>query len=309
MRSSRYKALSAVGACVAVSLGMAAASAGPIEWDGNGHFYELVTSPKTWFQAKLDAEARTFLGVQGHLLTVNSQGEQDFINETFGPALREAYTGGFLGAQGWEWVTGEPFSYTNWAPYEPTGDGPVIDFHGKNNLGTWNDIPSHLQLNYFVEYDVLTEATIPDSFRIIRGIRLFGGLPDLFESDDRRLCVQTDVFAPSPQAPVQVEVVGTSPTETPTEFRFLFEGHAIRKFIAQRILLFNYVTQIYEELDLRFASTADEVVEIVPGGDLGRFVEPGTRQVKALMTWRAAGLSFFTGWHVCIDQTIWRISE
>ncbi|MCH8274851.1 MAG: PD40 domain-containing protein [Armatimonadetes bacterium] len=157
----------------------------------------------------------------------------------------------------------------------------------------------------------LFEATevIPSSFTILRGLLLFGGLPELFDSDDSRLVVQTDVFSPSDAPPVQIEVTGTSPTETPSELRFRFEGIASRQFIQRRILLYNYVTQSYEELHVGFAATSDEVIEIVITSNPSRFVEPGTREVKSLMTWRAAAISFFTGWIVGIDQTIWRITR
>ena len=151
-------------------------------------------------------------------------------------------------------------------------------------------------------------AIVPDSFTIIRGLVLSGGLPDLFDSDDSRLVVRTAVFAPSIEPPVQIEVVGTSPTESPSELRFRFEGMASRNLIERRISLYNYVTQSYEELHVGFAATSDEVIEIVVTANASRFVEPGTRQVKSLMTWKAAAFSFFTGWNVGIDQTIWRIT-
>ena len=150
--------------------------------------------------------------------------------------------------------------------------------------------------------------SLPSSFTIIRGLLISGGLPDLFDSDDSRLVVRTAVFAPSIEPPVQIEVVGTSPTETPSELRFRFEGMASRNLIERRISLYNYVTQSYEELHVAFAATSDEVVEIVVTSNASRFVEPGTGQVKSLMTWKAAAFSFFTGWNVGTDQTIWRIS-
>ncbi|MCH8273771.1 MAG: WD40 repeat domain-containing protein [Armatimonadetes bacterium] len=149
---------------------------------------------------------------------------------------------------------------------------------------------------------------VPMQFSIIRGLLVSGGLPDLLDSDDSRLVVRTAVFAPSIDPPVQIEVVGTSPTETPSELRFRFEGMASRNLIERRISLYNYVTQSYEELHVAFAATSDEVVEIVVTSNASRFVEPGTGQVKSLMTWKAAAFSFFTGWNVGIDQTVWTIT-
>ncbi|MCH8274000.1 MAG: PQQ-like beta-propeller repeat protein [Armatimonadetes bacterium] len=152
------------------------------------------------------------------------------------------------------------------------------------------------------------EAVGPaESFSILRGLRLSGGLAELLDSDDSRLVVQTAVFAPSIEPPVQIEVVSTSPADTLTELRFRFEGMASRNLIERRISLYNYVTQSYEELHVAFAATSDEVVEIAVTTNASRFVEPGTYQMKALMTWKAAAVSFFTGWNVGIDQTIWHV--
>ncbi|MCH8274267.1 MAG: PQQ-like beta-propeller repeat protein [Armatimonadetes bacterium] len=153
------------------------------------------------------------------------------------------------------------------------------------------------------------ERAAPTGLTVLRGLVISGGLPDLFDSDDSRLVVQTGQFAPSTEPPVQIEVTGTSPTETPSELKFRFEGMASRPFLERRILLYNYVTQSYEELHVGFAATSDEVIEIVVTANASRFVEPGTQQVKSLMTWRAAAFSFFTGWNVGIDQTIWRITH
>ncbi len=148
----------------------------------------------------------------------------------------------------------------------------------------------------------------PVSFSILRGLLMSGELEDLLKCDDSRLVVRTAVFAPSSDPPVQIEVVGTSPTETPSELRFRFEGMASRILIERRISLYNYVTQSYEELHVGFAATSDEVIEIVVTTNPSRFVEPGTGQVKSLMTWKAAAFSFFTGWNVGLDQTIWTVT-
>ena len=176
--------------------------------------------------------------------------------------------------------------------------------------GTTRADPSNFMDILTLKYpSQVTGVTIlPDSFTIVRGLLLSGGLPDLFDSDDSRLGVRTAVFAPSIEPPVQIEVVGTSPTETPSELRFRFEGMASRNLIERRISLYNYVTQSYEELHVGFAATSDEVVEIVITSNPSRFVEPGTGEVKSLMTWKAAAFSFFTGWNVGIDQAVWRIT-
>ncbi|MCH8977737.1 MAG: PQQ-binding-like beta-propeller repeat protein [Armatimonadetes bacterium] len=150
----------ALVACGFLTVGLFSVSQAQIQWSGNGHMYELVTTPLNWNDAKLDAESRTFLSVPGHLLTITSQEEQDFITNVFGEALIEKWIGAFNSQDEFFWVTGEPWDYTNWDGVEPNG-GDAVDFHGANALGTWNDITGAISLGYFVEYDVTTVVAWP----------------------------------------------------------------------------------------------------------------------------------------------------
>ena len=137
-------------------LGLAAAGFSQTYWAGNGHYYELVTSPLIWTEARTAASLKSYLGVQGHLLTINSQAENDFITATWGEVAREKYTGGYLDLGVWKWVTGEAWTYTNWGPGEPNGtfNANVMNFFGQATLGSWNDVPDWEILGYFIEYDV-----------------------------------------------------------------------------------------------------------------------------------------------------------
>lgn len=141
----------------------------------NGHFYELVSHPYiTWTEAKAAAEATLRCGQPGHLVTITSAEEQDFLVTSFGgPNLHTKWMGAFQPVStdddnGWEWVTGEPFVYTNWGGLEPnnTNYGPYYGYEDAGNFyfndGTWNDAPSGWNLygagGYVVEWDV--DATV-----------------------------------------------------------------------------------------------------------------------------------------------------
>ena len=135
---------------------------GPVLNPANGHRYELVSESVNWSDAKTAAETRVFNGIQGHLATIVSQQENDFIISSF-PQIGGPWVGGFQppGSTepdgGWEWVTGEPFSYTNWDLGEPNNAGggeDAIVFFNLNSQGLWNDIPgTRGQAGYIVEYD------------------------------------------------------------------------------------------------------------------------------------------------------------
>ncbi len=84
-----------------------------------------------------------------YLTTITSAGEEQFIISTFLTGANNAvfWIGGTDKADGttWTWVTGEPFTYTNWKSLEPSGDGDYlcINWNAVRNdpLGEWNDSP------------------------------------------------------------------------------------------------------------------------------------------------------------------------
>jgi len=113
---------------------------------GNGHSYAIVEFPgETWESASTDIGV-TLPGY--YLATITTQAEQDFIwdflvNTTGGGW--EWWLGGFQDvaietdpAEGWEWVTGEPWAYTNWLSGEPNNAGGIED-HLAMDRGFWND--------------------------------------------------------------------------------------------------------------------------------------------------------------------------
>lgn len=154
------------------------ATAAPVVWStasgGNGHAYEVVAVPGTisWDNARAGAQT---LG--GDLASITSAAENAFVfrltdstdywwdydgHITMGPWL-----GGFqpLGSPepggGWEWVTGEPFAYTNWAPAQPSNTSGEDRLHffvgevGGLRGPTWNDVQNNggaLPKAYVVEY-------------------------------------------------------------------------------------------------------------------------------------------------------------
>lgn len=97
----------------------------------NGHHYYMIQSGPIGFNAaKAVAEGLSYLGVQGHLATINDAEENSFLATTFGV---RAWVGGIQDTSspsysepggGWSWITGEAFTYSNWTAGEPN------DFNG-----------------------------------------------------------------------------------------------------------------------------------------------------------------------------------
>lgn len=149
---------------------------GPVDASGNRSAYDYIANPSTWTAAKADAASRQYMGVQGHLVTIGSQAEQNFVQGlgngwiglTDEPGQAPgAFEGGNQGGlpqpangstpvagqkgYGWAWVTGEPLVFHNWNGGEPNGD--TAESFAEITPG-WNDLSNTGPRNYTVEYNL-----------------------------------------------------------------------------------------------------------------------------------------------------------
>jgi hypothetical protein len=165
----RYSAKVFLAACLIAAVA-ATATADPVQWPANGHWYEAISpSPTlTWEQASEAAQARTWMGMTGHLATITSQEEQDFIATLLGGD--SYFVAGYQDptssapADNWHWQTAETWGYTNWSANEPNdyyGPGAEACLEVYGNTGKWNDVRCIEAKSYIVEYDGLasTEPT------------------------------------------------------------------------------------------------------------------------------------------------------
>ena len=141
----------------------------PIQWSVNGHWYEVVNGNYTWDEAELDAEYHTFNGLTGHLVTLTSEAENEFV-WALQDNLDNYWLGGYraddngtigvLEDDTWAWVTAEEWNWANWAMGRPNdwynGNPPEdgLNFHNLG-AGTWNDAPTNkiTPYGYIVEYE------------------------------------------------------------------------------------------------------------------------------------------------------------
>jgi len=144
------------------------ALAAPVQWDssagGNGHYYDLAYYDCDWVNCRDQAAATTLdyngTTYYGHLVTITSQAEQDFLANTFmlpyGPRV---WIGAYRVGSEFAWVTGEPWSYTNWHSGEPnnaSGNENYVEMWGAY-VGGWNDnySPNYYDYlnSYIIEWD------------------------------------------------------------------------------------------------------------------------------------------------------------
>ncbi len=118
-----------------------------------GHYYALFNDSMLWTQAKKACERRG-----GHLVTVTSQAEQDFIKKLADEQAKKYYfwLGGTDAKQEgvWKWVTGERWDYEYWEDEQPNNAKGHDPEHGQDYLLaehvpntdlydlTWDDQPN-----------------------------------------------------------------------------------------------------------------------------------------------------------------------
>jgi hypothetical protein len=162
MTMSRHQLLWLSASITFVAMTTGRALATPIKWDVNNHWYDRIDVTCLWGQANAYAQASSFQGVQGHLATVTSADEEAFLNAHW--YIQYYWLGGSqlpdqaTPSTGWQWVTGEPWAYTDWQWGEPNDAGDKVENNQENqligwNTKGWNDYPARATTGYFVEYD------------------------------------------------------------------------------------------------------------------------------------------------------------
>lgn len=170
-------------------LGLALASAAvsawatPVQFAGNGHWYDIISAPTiTWSDARVGALSGSYLGLQGHLVTITSADEHAFVNALIqSQGGGEMWAGGYQNPgnetnpqAGWTWVNGEgafpgvnsssPYAFWNGGePNDAYGPGSE-QFLGLNHGPGFNDEGNlGLITGYVIEYDPTTINDAPEA--------------------------------------------------------------------------------------------------------------------------------------------------
>lgn len=106
--------------CVPYEVAKAALDSGmrmwePVKWSENGHYYQICRPAANvrWEEAEAAANSKFYAGLKGHLVTCTSEKENAFVAGI--PHTMGSYWIGATRprdkANGWEWVSSEPWSY------------------------------------------------------------------------------------------------------------------------------------------------------------------------------------------------------
>ena len=177
MNSQGLKSLSLLLAlcCICLFIAEIDANSEPVQWEVNGHWYDAIDYPSSWIRAFLHARRQSHQGLPGHLATLTSQAENDFVWETF--QADRYWLGGFQVRRarkvdrGWRWITHERWIFTNWAGGQPNdwGETPGVEDGEENFLHFWlepgkrNDDNRDSHGNYpgyMIEYEEMPEQAL-----------------------------------------------------------------------------------------------------------------------------------------------------
>lgn len=148
-----------------ILFGGAPAVSGPVQWDGNGHYYEVVTTLLLAPEAEAAANASTFMGMPGYLVNITSEAEWQFVRSLLDVTdLFSAIVGlSDRDEEGTFRYMGGPeeglvASFLPWAPNEPNNFGDGEDYVEMfSGTGLYNDIQPpgedyDARRGYIVEY-------------------------------------------------------------------------------------------------------------------------------------------------------------
>jgi len=139
---------------VMISYGTVFADSLVIKNPSTGQSYQRIDAEIPWDSAKTECES-----LLGYLATITSQAENDFVYNNLGVDNWDFWLGATDGGVDiWEWVTGEPWVYTNWGTGQPNnygGQQGCLSFWYQE-ASKWNDQtadPPRPNWGYICEWD------------------------------------------------------------------------------------------------------------------------------------------------------------
>jgi hypothetical protein len=142
----------------------------------------------------------------------------------------------------------------------------------------------------------------PSSFSLVEGLHLGGNLTSLAASDNDHFIILCDETTPN----AVLEVVSTSPGETPSSLTIKVESSSSNSSLTQFIDAFNYTTNAFANVASSTLTATDVVKSFTINGPATNHIQAGTCQIKArIRTIPFADLEAADGWTVNVDQFVW----
>ncbi len=121
----------------------------------NGHYYTVVNVALNWFDAKNAAAATVYNGMQGHLVTISNQAENDYVASLI--SSNYVWLGMYRSTYDvWVWETDfvhPAINPTFWTSGEPSYGGEYCTQMDSGGVKTWGDRVCTNERYYVIEYE------------------------------------------------------------------------------------------------------------------------------------------------------------
>lgn len=214
----------------------------------NDHYYYQSKNNVYWSAAKLACE-----NAGGHLVTITSQSENDFIfNNKKSSEVWIGFSDQETEGQ-WKWVTNEPVVYTNWCSGQPDNAGN--EDYGElwnNNSGTWNDGNEHLQpfileIENFVGITSISNGTVSPQSSIVIQDTLKTVQDGIFIS---KVIINSNDQINTIDSVCVLQVVGNYTSLTPIHFTSLKPGEKAFNFVLESASIDGSALQTGDEVGI-----------------------------------------------------------
>jgi len=206
-------------------------------------------------------------------------------------------------------------------PENPTEVGWYDTYLANDNAnfnGTWSNFPffpsgtvilSDRQTGLYI-FDVsaaTVKTTNVAAFRIVRGFHMNGGLPDLETIDNSTLTVKAGITLNNREAPINVEFTSTALWQHASRMNVSLTGFASTVGLMRTLELYDWVADAYVPVDISAPATSPQSVT-VNVSDPDRFIQDGTRLMKARVSVKQFGITVHWPWRYSFDQFSWQIN-
>jgi choice-of-anchor B domain-containing protein len=206
----------------------------------------------------------------------------------------------------------------------PTGPTQVgwFDTHPENDAssfnGTWSNYP-YLPSGTLLVNDInrglfvldpsaaTVKPIVPNAYQIVRGTLFGGNLNSLATANGNALIVKAGLVLFPSEPPVQVQVDGTALWEHASKMTVHVAGWGNTPNIERRVQVFDWTAGAWETVSVMPATTAMSQTSVQLTNPK-RFIQPGTKKVRAKVLIARTGLTLLYPWSYYLDQCSWTVN-
>jgi subtilisin family serine protease len=147
----------------------------------------------------------------------------------------------------------------------------------------------------------------PTSYTLQRGLPISGGLANMITSDDTRMVARNGLIAASSESPITIQIDGVSPVATASDLKLKLEAQTSTTSLKQTLDMWDWQASTWVTLDQRTATTSDQTVTVTTTSP-NRFIQPGTRVLRARVRYKVFAPLLSSIWQGRIDQIQWQVT-